>query len=70
MSVENTYTIEGLKVPDLEAKMDRLLADLSALRAVVDRLDDEVGGLIKILENAEVTVEPNTGGEDSGHHQS
>jgi nitrate reductase NapAB chaperone NapD len=63
MSVENTYTIEGLKVPHLEAKMDRLLAELSALRAVVVRLDDEVGGLIKILENAEVTAEPDAGGE-------
>jgi hypothetical protein len=52
----NTLTIQGLRVPDLEAKIDALRSDLAALRLVIGRLDDEVGGLIKMLEGADVVA--------------
>lgn len=55
----NTYTIQGLSVPDLEAKIEGLRLEMASLRAIVERLDEEVGGLIKMLEGAEVvTYEP------------
>jgi hypothetical protein len=50
--------------PDLRAEVARLKAELSETREIVVRLDDVVGGLIKILENAEVTAEPGWGGKD------
>jgi hypothetical protein len=56
--MENTYSIVGLKVPDLEAKIEGLRLEMASLRTIVERLDDEVGGLIKLLEGAEVTAYP------------
>jgi hypothetical protein len=52
----NTYTIQGLKVPDLEARIEGLRLEMASLRTIVERLDDEVGGLIKMLESAEVVA--------------
>jgi hypothetical protein len=56
--MENTYTIQGLKVPDLEARIEGLRLEMASLRTIVERLDDEVGGLIRLLEGAEVTAYP------------
>jgi hypothetical protein len=56
--MENTYSIVGLKVPDLEAKIEGLRLEMASLRTIVERLDDEVGGLIKLLEGAEVAAYP------------
>jgi hypothetical protein len=56
--MENTYSIVGLRQPDLEAKIEGLRLEMASLRTIVERLDDEVGGLIKLLEGAEITAYP------------
>jgi hypothetical protein len=54
----NTYTIQGLTVPDLEARIEGLRLEMASLRTIVERLDGELGELIKLLEGAEVTAYP------------
>jgi hypothetical protein len=56
--MENSYRIIGLRQPDLEAKIEGLRLETAALRVIAERLDEEVGGLIKLLEGAEITAYP------------
>jgi hypothetical protein len=56
--MENSYRIIGLRQPDLEAKIEGLRLEMASLRTIVERLDDEVAALIKLLEGAEITAYP------------